>query len=97
MPRELTTESKLLRFHSASYERAIPGYAGSRNCQPKYTRQITRMDNPYGTKYNDLSSLQHTTSFKVITARAQNFTPASTKMRQSLKLILSATLSTDVL
>lgn len=64
LPRELTAESKLLRFHSASYERAIPGYAGSRNCQPKYARQITRVDNPYGTKYNDLSSLQHTANFK---------------------------------
>lgn len=64
MPRQINADNNLLRFHSASYERAIPGYAGHSDNQPRYPVRTTRTDNQYGPKYNDTSPLYTTNNFK---------------------------------
>ena len=59
-------ERELLRFHSASVERAIPGYAGHRKIQPElYHNSLTRVDSHYGPRYTDKSPIHPHSSFKV--------------------------------
>ena len=59
-------ERELLRFHSASVERAIPGYAGHRKIQPEiYSNSLTRSDNPYGPRYVDKSPIHPHSTFRV--------------------------------
>ena len=59
-------ERELLRFHSASVERAIPGYAGHRKIQPEiYSNSITRSDNHYGPRFVDKSPIHSHSTFRV--------------------------------
>jgi len=64
MPRQIKGDNNLLRYHSASYERAIPGYAGHKSTQPKYPIRSTRTDNQYGPKYNDTTPLYSNNNFR---------------------------------
>jgi len=58
-------ERELLRFHSASVERAIPGYAGHRKIQPEiYSNSLTRSDNQYGPRYVDKSPIHPHSTFR---------------------------------
>lgn len=62
--RYMNSENQSLRYHSANFERAIPGYAGHRNTQPKFHNRTTRADNRYGNIYNDNSPIHSASSYK---------------------------------
>jgi hypothetical protein len=50
------------RYHSAIYERAIPGYAGHPN---KFTNRMVSSDNRYGPSYTDMTPVHSTMAYKV--------------------------------